>query len=144
VGRFIVGGGRMLALREKRDPVPSTKQFLGERPVPLGDLVQLKKAFRVALWERESNDEVLRVLDRTADDNGFVAALTYRGSDALAGYHLTSQAKAALLSGDVRWIEAHLGKLTERQQPWLQSVCANICETTLLKNLGYNGIDRGE
>jgi hypothetical protein len=120
VGRYIVGGGKMLALREIRDPVPRTKQFVGERPVRLGDLVQLKEAFRLALWQRESNDEVLRVLNRAADDNGYIAALTYRGSDALAGYHLTSQAKAALLSGDPRWIEAHVGRVTEQQQAWLR------------------------
>ncbi len=110
----------MLGVQEKRVSALSAKRFVGERTVPLGNLVQIKTVFDVALWERESNDEVLRVLERAADDNGLVAALTYRGSDALAGYHLTSQAKATLLSGDVRWIEAHLGKLTERQQPWLQ------------------------
>ena len=63
--------------------------------------------------------EVLRVLDRAASDDGFIAQLTYRGSEALQGYHLTSEAKAALLSGDIRWIEAHVGKLDERQQTWL-------------------------
>ena len=89
----------MLRIQEKRDPALSTKQFLGERPVRLGDLVQIERAFRLALWQRESNDEVLRVLNRAADDNGFIAALTYRGSDALAVYHLTSQARAALFRG---------------------------------------------
>ena len=110
----------MLGVQEKQGLALSTMQFVGERPVPLGDLVQLKRAFNVALWERESNDEILRVLDRAEDDNDFIAALTYRGSDALEGYHLTSQATAALLSGDVRWPEAHVGSLTEQQQTWLR------------------------
>jgi hypothetical protein len=110
----------MLEVQEKRVWVPSTRRFVGERAVPLWDLVKIKKAFSVALWEQESNDQIPRVLDRAADDNDFIAALTYRGSDALEGYHLTSQAKAALLSGDIRWLEAHIGKLTERQQTWLR------------------------
>lgn len=62
----------MLRIQEKQGPALSTKQFLGERPIRLEDLVQLKRAFRVALWERESNDGVLRVLDRAADDNDFM------------------------------------------------------------------------
>jgi hypothetical protein len=63
--------------------------------------------------------EILRVLDRAASDNGFIAQLTYRGSDALQGYHLTNEAKAALLSGDIRWIEAHAGELDARLSTWL-------------------------
>lgn len=63
--------------------------------------------------------EILRVLDRAASDNGFIAQLTYRGSDALQGYHLTNEAKAALVSGDIRWIEAHVGKLSARLSTWL-------------------------
>ena len=110
----------MLEMQRERVSALSSKQFVGQRPIPLGDLIQLKKAFGVTLWERESNDEILRVLERAARYSSFVSALTHRGSDALEGYHLTWQAKAALLSGDVRWIEAHIGKLTEPQKVWLQ------------------------
>lgn len=95
-----------------------THSLVGDRSISLGDLRQLKGAFTAALWERESQSEVLRVLDRAACDNDFIAALTYRGSQALEGYHLGVKAKAALLSGDLRWIEAHAGKLTTRQQTW--------------------------
>jgi hypothetical protein len=49
----------------------------------------------------------------------FIAALTHGGSEALEGYHLTAEAKAALLSGDIRWIEANVGKLSKRRQTWL-------------------------
>ena len=93
--------------------------FVAERSVTLGELLQLKAAFTAALWEQESNHDILRVLDRAADDNDFIAALTHNGTKALEGYHLTAEAKAALLSGDIRWIEAHVGKLSERQQTWL-------------------------
>ena len=65
-------------------------------------------------------EEILRVLDQAASDNHFIARLTHRGSDALQSYHLSNEAKAALLSGDIRWIEAHVGKLDERQATWLR------------------------
>ena len=64
-------------------------------------------------------DEILRVLGRAAEDDGFIAQLTYRGSDALEGYDLSTEAKAALLSGDIRWIEARVGKLDARLRTWL-------------------------
>jgi hypothetical protein len=62
---------------------------------------------------------VLEVLERAAADDGFIAQLTYHGSEALEGYALTAEEQAALLSGDIRWIEAHVGKLTSRQKTWL-------------------------
>ncbi len=64
--------------------------------------------------------EILRVLDRAACDNDFIAQLTYWGSEALQDYCLGSEAKAALLSGDIRWIETRVGKLDARLSTWLQ------------------------
>jgi hypothetical protein len=63
--------------------------------------------------------EMLRVLDRAAKDDGVIAQLTYSGEQALQAYNLTWQEKAALLSGDIAWIEAHLGKLDARLRTWL-------------------------
>ncbi len=63
--------------------------------------------------------EILRVLERAANDDGFIAQMTYRGDVALRGYRLSAQEKAALLSGDIGWIEARIGKLTSRQSTWL-------------------------
>ncbi len=63
--------------------------------------------------------EILRVLERAAEDSNFIAQLTYRGDEALQGYDLTWQEKAALLSGDIGWIEARLGKLDARLRTWL-------------------------
>ena len=64
-------------------------------------------------------EEILRVLERAAADNSFIAQLTYQGDEALQGYDLTWQEKAALLSGDIRWVEARLGKLDARLRTWL-------------------------
>ena len=67
-----------------------------------------------------SQKSILDVLDRAASDNHFVAQLTHDGLEALAEYELTWREKAALLSGDIRWIEAHVGKLDARQRKWLE------------------------
>jgi len=64
--------------------------------------------------------EILRVLDRAANDDDFVAQLTYDGSMALQGYNLTQEEKAALLSGDIGWIEARVGKLDAHLRTWLE------------------------
>ena len=73
------------------------------------------------VWHGEEINaaEILRVLERAADDDGFIAQLTYNGSEVLWGYDLTWEAKAALLSGDIRWIEDHVGKLNPRLRTWL-------------------------
>jgi hypothetical protein len=105
---------------ELQTPALGTRHFfVGERAVSLGDLLQHKYPFMAALWEQESSRDILRVLDRAADDNDFIAKLTHRGSQALEAYHLTAEAKAALLGGDVRWIKANVGQPSERQQTWL-------------------------
>jgi hypothetical protein len=63
--------------------------------------------------------EMVRVLERAARDSAFIAQLTYQGAKALQGYDLTWREKAALLSGDIRWIEAQVGKLPARLRTWL-------------------------
>jgi len=64
-------------------------------------------------------EEILRVLDRAARDDAFIAQLTQQGSEALQEYELTSAAKAALLSGDIEWIEGCVGTLGARRRTWL-------------------------
>jgi hypothetical protein len=62
--------------------------------------------------------EILKVLRRAATDDRFIARLTDQGSKTLQGYHLSRRAKAALMSGDVRWVEARVGKLDRRLRTW--------------------------
>ena len=64
-------------------------------------------------------NEIWRVLERAARDHHFIAQLTHHGDEALRGYDLSWQEKAALLSGDIRWIEARVGKLSPRLRTWL-------------------------
>jgi len=62
-----------------------------------------------------NRNEVLRVLERAAHDDGFIADIADSGSAALSTYRLTLPEKAALVSGDIRWIEEHVGQLTNSQ-----------------------------
>ena len=64
-------------------------------------------------------EEILRVLMRAADDDEYIAQLTEQASKALQEYHLSQEAKAALVSGDIRWIEARVGKLGAHMRTWL-------------------------
>jgi hypothetical protein len=75
----------------------------------------------VAIEDQEVNrDEILEVLARAAEDDGFIARLTDHGAEALESYDLTWQEQAALLGGDIAWIEAHLGeKLDPQLRTWL-------------------------
>jgi hypothetical protein len=50
----------------------------------------------------------------------FVGALFLKGADALEEYSLTSAEKLAILTGDITWLEEHVGKLTENQKRWLE------------------------
>lgn len=63
-------------------------------------------------------DAILEVLGRAAADDDFIAELTFSGEEALRDYALSSEAEAALLSGDIRWIEARVGKLDDRLGIW--------------------------
>lgn len=66
---------------------------------------------RAAPWT-----ELIKVLDRAAVDNTLLAELSERGSQALHEYDLSPEEQAALLSGDIRWIEARVGPLDDRQR----------------------------
>ena len=59
--------------------------------------------------------EVIRVLERTTKDAEFWDELLEKGSEALQGYRLSRQAKAAITSGDLEWIRKHVGELSEEQ-----------------------------
>ena len=59
--------------------------------------------------------EVIEVLNRTADDSKFCLNLMENGSQALNTYTLSSEAKAAILSGDLGWINQNVGELTQKQ-----------------------------
>lgn len=71
---------------------------------------QVRPEYRVV-----NRNEILRVLERAAHDPEFMAEVADRGSEALRSYHLTLPEKAALVSGDIGWIEGQIGDLTRAQ-----------------------------
>jgi DNA-binding response OmpR family regulator len=59
--------------------------------------------------------EVMRVLNRTSEDTKFWTDLMENGGKALGNYQLSNEAKAAISSGDLGWLNAHVGELTQKQ-----------------------------
>jgi DNA-binding NtrC family response regulator len=88
-------------------PKPFTPEEFRETVLKAVGKKDPKKAIRETL--------VLQILDRTADDPDFLDRLYVEGSNALKDYDISSEAKAAIVSGDVKWIEENVGKLTEKQ-----------------------------
>jgi len=64
---------------------------------------------------------LISVLAKARDDNKFLAKLAENPNQALRAYNLTPEAKAALESGDVRWLESRVGTLDEPLRTWLTS-----------------------
>jgi ActR/RegA family two-component response regulator len=59
--------------------------------------------------------EVSQILNRTAEDSNFWKDLMENGSVALEEYHLSTEARAAIVSGDLKWINENVGELTQKQ-----------------------------
>ena len=78
-------------------------------------------------------DEIIKVLERAATDSEFVHSLLHHWADALEEYDLTAAEKLALLTGDIEWIEKHIGTLTEKQKRWLEQPLS----AEMLKTFGW-------
>ena len=65
-------------------------------------------------------EEILSVLERAATDYMLVYNLLHYGAEALDEFTLTAAEKLAILSGDIQWIENHVGKLSSTQRKWLE------------------------
>jgi hypothetical protein len=57
----------------------------------------------------------MRVLTRTVDDTDFWRDLMEARAEVLEEYQLSPEAKAAILSGDLQWLNEHVGGLTQKQ-----------------------------
>lgn len=93
-------------------------------PKPFTD-DQIKAAIEEALKHHDAGPfhlfsliqkrEVLGVLSRAADDEEFWNELMELGSDALDKYQLIADAKGAIASGDLQWINENVGELNQKQ-----------------------------
>jgi len=59
--------------------------------------------------------EVIEALNRTAEDGDFWRDLMENGTMALESYNLSGEARAAVASGDLKWINENVGELTQKQ-----------------------------
>jgi YesN/AraC family two-component response regulator len=59
--------------------------------------------------------EVKKVLDRTIRDGKFWCMLMENPAEVLKEYHLSSEARAAITSGDLDWIKRNVGELSKGQ-----------------------------
>lgn len=123
----------MATLHMVVDPLLHLRKFITTEVVPASNIAKSVKAALARTLEtspakekvattpsiKVSGIELMKVLERAAKDDNFIAQLTYYGSKALQDYNLSSEEKAALLSGDIQWIEGKSGKLDERLRRWL-------------------------
>jgi DNA-binding response OmpR family regulator len=106
-------------------PKPFTAEQIKEAiDDALGDLkvpAQLPIVAKVEAEEEKliQKREVLRVLNRTAEDLEFWKDLMETGSEALQEYRLSMEAKAAIVTGDIKWINENVGELTQKQLKFL-------------------------
>jgi DNA-binding NtrC family response regulator len=64
-------------------------------------------------------DEVAKILERAESDDDFFMNLLQNSVNALEEYDLTKAEKLAIVTGDARWIEDQLGRLTRAQRRML-------------------------
>ena len=108
-------------------PIAEEAMTLGAHdflPKPFTD-DQIKTAINEALKHHDAGPfhlfsviqkrEVLGVLSRAADDQKFWDDLMELGSEALDKTQLISDAKAAIASGDLKWINENVGELNQKQ-----------------------------
>jgi len=91
----------------------------GKESVPSEEVVE--KVERKEEQKLIQKEEVIRVLNRTVEDDTFWKDLMENGSDVLKGYRLSAEAKAAIVSGDMNWITKHVGPLSKKQLAYIRA-----------------------
>ena len=62
-----------------------------------------------------SKEAILTVLERAAEDTNFFSQLAQDYAIALKEYDLTPQETIGIGTGDVRWIESHIGAKVDQR-----------------------------
>ena len=89
-----------------------------KKALPAKDLIEKIDTEEGKLIQKQ---EVIRVLTRASQDEAFWQDLLKNGSMALKDFKLSNEAKAAIVSGDLEWINRNVGKLTEKQLQWIRA-----------------------
>ena len=117
VGGSFVGTMYWLAYLRKERPA----EAVAARPWVTNVLSKLRLRPQQTSYLDAETKALISVLARARDDSPFLAKLADNPNQALKGYNLTSEAKAALESGDIRWLESRVGTLDEPLRTWLTS-----------------------
>jgi len=95
-----------------------------EKPFTPGELTDAVNHALAAAPESQTveidADAVRDVLRRASTDSAFGLRLLTEGSRVLSGLALSTEAKAAIVSGDIAWIEKHCGDLSDEERNWLE------------------------
>jgi DNA-binding response OmpR family regulator len=93
------------------------KTAISEALAAQGEKIEKTKIKKAETEEEKliQKREVSRILNRTAEDSDFWTDLMKDGSIALQQYQLSSEAKAAIASGDLKWINENVGELTQKE-----------------------------
>jgi formate transporter len=100
--------------KEKAAGVLATRHWFGK---PATAKAQPSEAYALDAETKA----LISVLAKARDDDTFLARLSENPDEALEGYGLTGEAKAALASGDIHWLESRVGFLDEPLRTWLTS-----------------------
>jgi len=94
---------------------------------PTSDASMVRDVIGRALTASERKDEVRieaslvrEVLRLAARDPNFGQRLLTEGSRVLSGFALSPPAKAAIMAGDIAWIEKECGELSREERAWLE------------------------
>ncbi len=75
-----------------------------------------------SVQELQGKNLILSVLERASREAAFMARLSENPAEALDEYYTMSmEEKAAIAAGDIKKIEAWVGKLSAQQAAWLWS-----------------------
>ena len=117
----IIGGSSVGVLywliflrKERAAEVLATRRWLGR-------FVTAKAQPQKAYAMDAETEALISVLAKARDDTTFLAQLSENPDKTLEGYNLTNEAKAALASGDLHWLESRVGFLDEPLRTWLTS-----------------------
>lgn|GEM_PF-1613075 len=90
-----------------------------EVQAPVKETVPLDFEKNTPLNEVDQGSIVKQVLNKAIDNPDFWLELLENSSSALSQYKLTREAKAAIASGDVQWVNENVGGLTEKEKAYL-------------------------
>jgi formate/nitrite transporter len=115
-GTFVGSIYWLIYLRKDR-----ATEAVAARPWLKGVLSKPRVQSEQAAYLDVETKALISVLARARDDTKFLAKLADNPHQSLKAYDLTPEAKAALESGDIRWLESRVGILDEPLRTWLTS-----------------------